>query len=830
MQKSPFILLLLISYLPSIALIAVPEKPVLTNTGEGKESYLAEPRTIKSENRELWLFTAKISVNSTYKRDTTSSYKIESMVTVKEFHQSSQSSASSTISAVIENQAENPLKDFFYDSSSGEPVSMSVTGQGTQTETTKGSETINGTLISADERTDNVSGSALPDAYIQFSYSDDYKMVSVSVNINAKGTSDARLYDGEWKDYGGPIEDYGINCVAGCSLPDDKNCKITRTGKGYTASWSSSENEKGNTGNGTEYRTSVTSLEVTLVPYKESDKPEVTIEGCSELGVSEKGQVTAKASAEGGTYRFWAEPQGILTVESNGASATLQGSTPGRGKLYVEYTSPEGKTATTSMAAACVTVESYNGGQAVPQIPLFDIDGKKLPGILKIPFKMQPDEATDLLAFSAADPGVLSAVGLGDMVALQGIHSGKTTVQATTKCGGTAGPPVEVEVVNCDDETVAALERMKQTAMKNLLEANDVLKQIAGSKEFEKAREEIVKSLWNVFIKSGLTIVTSGKASGAQKVATEILDNGNALREIIASTNPEELKNNVGKTATGKSFEKIIKNQFGEVIEGLWGKSASAAIGVAEAQGAAQKFADNLNQTIDFERAVKNALETFEKCNKDLEKYTRLQQICRGEKPQPSQKEAPKTEPKPDPTKPTPPVTPATKTEEPPVQKSQTEEPTADDEVLDDPEPPVTPPRQVGLPYEADDCGCEKSKDLTVKSTDFSMLEVGMKNLGECVEAFRSTSLTDYQQALEELSSLTESLTGILNTDADAFLLKAKESMPQLDSIVNRIKAYDEAGGAFMKKMDKCPESLTTGMEIFQSVEKITVDSIKTNY
>lgn len=308
------------------------------------------------------------------------------------------------------------------------------------------------------------------------------------------------------------------------------------------------------------------------------------------------------------------------------------------------------------------------------------------------------------------------------------------------------------------------------------------------------------------------------------------MDNGNALREIITSSNPEELKNNVGKTATGKSFEKIVKNQFGEVIEGLWGKSVSAAIGVIEAQEAARKFADNLNGTIDFERAVKFALENFEKCNKDLEKYTRLQQICRGENPQPSQKEAPKTEPKPGPTKPTPPVTPATKTEEPPVQKSQTEESTADDDVLVDPEPPVIPPRQVGLPYEADDCGCEKSKDLTLKSTDFSMLEVGMKNLGECVEAFRSTSLTDYQQALEELSTLTESLSGILNTDAAAFLLKAKESMPQLDSIVNRVKAYDEAGSAFIKKMDKCPESLTTGMEIFQSVEKITVDSIKTNY
>jgi hypothetical protein len=61
-------------------------------------------------------------------------------------------------------------------------------------------------------------------------------------------------------------------------------------------------------------------------------------------------------------------------------------------------------------------------------------------------------------------------------------------------------------------------------------------------------------------------------------------------------------------------------------------------------------------------------------------------------------------------------------------------------------------------------------------------------------------------------------------------MVKAKESKPRLDAIVNRVKSYDEAGNVFLKKMEKCPESVTTGMEIFQSVEKITVDSVKTNY
>ena len=80
-------------------------------------------------NRQLWLLTAKISVNRTYMRETIKSFRIESMQTDNKFHQSAKTSASSTISAVIENQADNPLKDFFYDPSSVEPVSMSVTGK-----------------------------------------------------------------------------------------------------------------------------------------------------------------------------------------------------------------------------------------------------------------------------------------------------------------------------------------------------------------------------------------------------------------------------------------------------------------------------------------------------------------------------------------------------------------------------------------------------------------------------------------------------------------------------------------------------------------------------
>ncbi|MFZ0472656.1 MAG: hypothetical protein WAL94_08580, partial [Bacteroidales bacterium] len=187
------------------------------------------------------------------------------------------------------------------------------------------------------------------------------------------------------------------------------------------------------------------------------EKPEVILEGCSELGIGESGQLTASGEPWGGSYRFWAEPSDALTVQSDGASATLKGTSPGRATIFVEYTSPEGATVQKTKNGACVKVDSYNGGEAIPQIAFYDVTGKRLPGIKKIPVAIQPGDGADLLKYVPADPGVISATGIGEEVIVQGIRQGKTSFQATTPCGATTGPVVEVEVVNCDDETIANL-------------------------------------------------------------------------------------------------------------------------------------------------------------------------------------------------------------------------------------------------------------------------------------------------------------------------------------------------------------------------------------
>lgn len=794
------------------------------------------------DGEQLWLITAKISHNTTYKRDTTLSLLESSLKWENEYHQSARETSGGTISAVVKNQAENQVQDFLYTTESGEaPLSLVVTGNGSKSESLNKRETIDGVLVSADIRTDEVSGTAYPNATLYFEYSADNKSFEVGISIKAVGSYNGRMYSGgkgfgEWKDYGGDYKNYGLSCTGGGDALTDKNCTLTKTGKGYQGSWKKTETKKLKTSNGLAFTTSETTIEITVEPYKASDKPEVTLIGCTDLEVGGESMLVASGKPFGGTFRFWVEPSSMMSVDNDGSSANLTGMSPERGTIYVEYTTPDGKTAQTSQPASCVKVESYNEGQPIPKIGLFDIDGRKKSGILTVPVDAQPANAAELVKFVPADPGVLTAVGTGNEVTLQGIAPGKTTLQAKTKCNENTGPVVDVEVANCDDETLATLERMKKVAMENLVEATEQLQKTAGSPEFEKARDELVSSTRELLAKAALTIIANGKSpTTAIKVAAEIADKGAALSEIIASSNPEEIKDNIGKTASGDSFEKIVEKQFGEKVGDLWGKSLSAAIGVVEVQQAAKKFGDIIGEILKHEDELEALDKNYESALRNLESITKRQQFCKSGTKPPQPIEPQKPDPTPKPKDPTPPKEPTPKTEPTKGEQPNPTEPTppkppSDDEPPGDPEPPVVPPKQVGLPYEPADCGCGKTKDLTIKSADFAALGVGIKNLGECVEDFKTTSLNDYQLALQEMSALTDSLSTSLKTNAEAFLVKAKASKPRLDELITRVKSYDKAGTEFLNKMEKCPESVTTGMEIFQSVEKITIDSIKTKY
>ena len=282
-------------------------------------------------------------------------------------------------------------------------------------------------------------------------------------------------------------------------------------------------------------------ITITISVKMEVEMAQVTLEGCSELGAGEIGNITASGNPGGGTYEFWVDPSDLMSVDASGASATLIGSRPGRGTLYVEYTTPDGAKAQATKPASMVRIYNYNGGEAIPQIPLYDIDGNKLSGTLTIPYSSEPDEAQELVDFVSGNPAVFTPAATADNIDLQGSKPGKTTLDARDNCGNTTGPTVEVEVVNCDDETVARLEKQRQAATENLQIATKELQSIAGSKEFEKARDDLVGSTIDLLAKTALTIIAGGEPTSAVvKSAAKIADSAAGLSDMLDSGSHEE--------------------------------------------------------------------------------------------------------------------------------------------------------------------------------------------------------------------------------------------------------------------------------------------------
>lgn len=780
----------------------------------------------KSQDQALWILTAKISENRTLRQDTTIIIKVEDYSSRTEKHVTSTTVTQGEVTAVIENQAEDPASEFWFHTDIGEPVSLTVSGSGTHSESSKYEETVNGTLISSDIRDINVSGSASPGASLMFYYTPDSKDVSVGISINAKGTDKGRMFFHEWKDYGHDVDKYSLNCSGGCSASGDRTCIITKTSTGYQASWRETENKQIHTVDGTEYITSERTLELTIKPYKPSDKPEITLYGCSELCTGEQGEVIASGKPEGGKFRFRVEPASLMKVDQDGeSSAILTGVTPGRGMLYVEYTTREGKTNQTSQPACCIKIDKYNGGQPIPQIPLFDIDGKKLPGTLKVPVSAQPSDIEELVDFVSADKTVLSAVGQPDAVELNGYRTGKTTVQAMTSCGEPAGPAIEVEVVNCDRQTVEALERMRKAAVENMQTAADALQKLAADPEFAKVMKDIPGAAQKLVAKAALTIITSGKApTKAIQTAGELAEAGAAISELIGSATGAELGGNAFKNAVGQ----------------LGGELVNTLVGVVEVGEAGLEFGDKLGKLIGHENTMREAMKNFDQADKNFKEVERMQRICKGNTEEPKKQEPPKTDNPPKPDEPTPTTkdpTPTTKPkpneDNPPARDPTGEEPAPDEpgqaEPPDNP-PPTTPPRQVALPYQPSDCGCRKQKSIGTTANDIAKIETGTKNLGECADRFTKTSVAEYSDALTQMSDLTKYLQSGANDQPDLFLKKAKEAKPQLDSLILRIKAYDEAGKTFLNEFEKCPESLKAGIDVLESALTVTIDSITTKY
>jgi len=563
----------------------------------------------------------------------------------------------------------------------------------------------------------------------------------------------------------------------------------------------------------------ITQLEARLtLSYGAGPSPQISLQGCSELGVGQQSTVTAKGEPDGGAYRFWLDPPSTLQVVGQGATADLTGMSAGRGTLYVEYTAPGGKTEQTSQPAVCVAVQSINGGQPVPKIGLFDVLGKRTSGIRSLPVSIEPNDASDLVVYTPAEPGILTAVNQGDSVLLQGVREGTTTFQAKTRCGGPTGPIVTVEVVPCDDEVLRKLaeeQRIAEQAMKQQLQDRA---RILGSKDFETASKRIAGSTLNLGVKTGgLIIGTLGSSPGAGKgvsTASDIFGHGSNLLDALKG-DPESLANATVQT--------LIQLAGGPLLQTI--------ASTKEALDAAKEFGEDLGALIATADRLKENAKLIEQWSRTLEDISRRARICRtgtGQPPVPKTDPPAKTDPpKTDPPKPrTDPRRPRTDPPVPPPGEPPgnpppggTDEPPAEPP---SPPPPTSAPRRVGLPYDkGGKCGCTDNRAIQSNTQGLGELSTGMRNLQACGEQFREGPLTLYQQTLGDLSALFSELQGMTATPELQRKTGVNTIIPRLESLLGKVQEFDRAGRAFYEAFTTCSEGLEAGTDVLRTPAEV---------
>ena len=571
-------------------------------------------------------------------------------------------------------------------------------------------------------------------------------------------------------------------------------------------------------------------------------KADVTLVGCSELSTGEQGQVNATGKPEGGSYRFWSEPPGMLMIESEGSSATLTGSRPGRGTLYVEYTTPDGGRTEASRPASVVSINSYNGGDAIPPIPLYDVDGKKLSGKLTVPYSSQPDEAQELVDFVSGNPSVFTVVASADNLDIQVSKPGKGTIEARDNCGNTTGPTVEVEVVNCSDETKAKLAEETRIVTEAIKEQLKQLEDIINSKEYQKASGSFLESAANLTLKtSGLIFGMAAGAPGADQVVQatgKVFGSGSALLDLVRS----ESLSQAGVNSVKLGIELVDATVLGVIS------------GAQETYEAANKFGEDLGVIQGATMKISNAQKWIEHWSRYIDDLIRRQKLCESGAGQ----DGGQGEPAPEPVQK--PAEPGSETANQPAGTARAAKPGGEQPSAEVPAPgeaagekrpdegepggeevpgeggEISPPKppseagQEGLPYAPGDCGCNSTKTMKPGPEVFAILQADMQNLNNCVADFQNGPLTSYVKTLEEWKTLTGELTSALGEDQKSIETSLHDVIPLMESLLQQTQSFDKAGQEFIKDFEKCPASSSSWMDLLKTAVTVTVDSIKTKY
>ena len=215
---------------------------------------------------KYWILNGEVTSSYSLNSDTSLAYNMGGIMNTTDLSSRIQTQSKGRVIAIITNQAEDPAKTFEFHTDTDNPPHMVVSGGGFTDKFFKRREAINGTLVNADVRSDNVSGMEISKVDIEFAYSRDYKYVGIALNFNAVGNYNGQRYSGKWENYGEAYNNYNIAASAGGDALADKHCQIVKTETGYqmTCTLKIIEQKKGM--NGTEYITREETLSATLTP------------------------------------------------------------------------------------------------------------------------------------------------------------------------------------------------------------------------------------------------------------------------------------------------------------------------------------------------------------------------------------------------------------------------------------------------------------------------------------------------------------------------------------------------------------------------------------
>ncbi|MBT1062373.1 hypothetical protein KJY73_02255 [Bowmanella sp. Y26] len=246
------------------------------------------------------------------------------------------------------------------------------------------------------------------------------------------------------------------------------------------------------------------------------EDPEVSMEACLHLAKDEIRAVIAEGTPPGGSYDFESSDYQVLDPSVQlGNQTMVVGQHPGKAELTVTY-QRDGKTAQASVAGSVVELVSINGGQALPELTLFDDDAEPRSDIYVFDLDVRPSDGYVQLYL---ENNILASVAnTATSVQIQPIQPGTTQLKARTLCGTELGQPQPINIVKCNKQT---RDKLKQQAKQLRIRIDNISKRITdllSDSEFNRAADEIKQTTIDMATKTAESIISTLSLAQSQKI------------------------------------------------------------------------------------------------------------------------------------------------------------------------------------------------------------------------------------------------------------------------------------------------------------------------